>query len=81
MDIILEIPSQQKKDYKEISREIRFSPIFKKFVKNKSKCRHYISFTFEHEEMIKILIEALKNLKYEYDVITETDTRYNSINI
>ena len=66
---------QQLQDYKEASRIVRRSPVFKDFVVSKSKDFRYLTLDFKEPEKYTILkdllVGTLTNMNYEIEVITD----------
>jgi hypothetical protein len=63
---------KQKRDFKEISRTLRNSKVFGKYVVSKSKDRRTITLDFDNEEtgfiLEKLFFDSLKELEIAYEV-------------
>lgn len=64
-------------DYKKVSRDLRNSKVFGKFVRYKSRDRKSLCFNFDNAEGGKILegilFKTLDELKVDYDVLIDKE--------
>lgn len=74
MKVTLYFPKQAK-DFKNLSRILRNSVVYKEFFVDKSKDRRYLTFDFKDEERFKImepiLLINIKAMGYEAERVTE----------